>query len=76
MKNNLTFLGCIGIIVLWLGLVLIAGLLTATIIYYVWNLAVADIFTLKQITFLQSWLIGLGLSIVGSLFKSSLSVKK
>lgn len=76
MKNNLTFLGCVGIIFLWIILVSIAGLLTATVVYYVWNFAIADVFVLKQITFLQSYLFSLGLSIVGSLFKSSLTVKK
>jgi hypothetical protein len=76
MNKNLTFLGCAGLILLWLVIVGLCSLLGAAIIYYVWNLAISDIFVIKQITFLQSWLIGLGLSIVGSLFKSSLNVKK
>ena len=73
--TNKVFLG----IVIIIGIIALMGIsstIIAAVIYYVWNLVISDVFTLKQITFLQSWLIGLGLSIVGSLFKSSLSIKK
>jgi len=70
--ENKVLLGCIAIL-LYIILMGISGLLVATIIYYVWNLAVSDIFSLKQITFLQSYLIGLGLNLI--LFKKNTKIK-
>ena len=66
MASKLTPIGCLALIII--TLIAIISLLKAIIVYYVWNLVVSDVFNLKQITFLQSYLIGLGLSVVGSLF--------
>lgn len=75
MASKLTPLGCLLMIPIILAIIAATSLLTAAIIYYVWNLVISDVFTLKQITFLQSYWIGLGLSVVGSFFKSTIKTK-
>lgn len=73
MKNKVFM--TIAVIIAIIILIGISTSIIATIIYYVWNLAISDIFTLKQITFLQSYLFSLGLSIVVSLFRTKITSK-
>jgi hypothetical protein len=61
------------IIALFVVLILIIAIwLTTVIIFYAWNLALTPLFHIPAVSWMQAFLIGMVLSLIGDLFKPTI----
>lgn len=71
-EDDEAIIGCLAILFVFLVIVPVCSLFGAFIIYAAWNWAIAAAFGLHTLTFIQSWLIAMGLSFVGGCFKAKI----